>query len=452
MRDLKQRVQKTLRQEPSLRFVAPFLEAFPKGDLYLVGGAVRDLLLGRSTVDFDFVVRGVSREPLEAWFETRGRVDVTGRVFGVYKFVPTLPGLPTIPIDLALPRTETALPGSLGGYRDFDTQSNPMLPIEADLARRDFSINACAFDLRRGTLIDVYQGQRDLEARIVRAVGNPTERFSEDFSRMLRAIRFAVQLDFEIDTDTWDALCALMPELNRTRTRPDGGSEFVLPRETIGRELAKALTAHPLRAARLLHDSGVLQAVLPDIARAANADAAGFFLPLASKPSLPVTLALLLRAASPDTAKRALDRAGLSSLPRDSVLRVAAEDVAWVVRGLQHIPAPETVRAQPVLEIERMFMGLRGGMYLEALQALGKTLLIDAIRERVTSIRLACKTPDGDIPQLINGSDVLAVGIPAGPKIRAWLDAVREEQLNGRLRKKDEARAWLQAKMTSQTD
>src|SRR3989338_5603258 len=141
----------TLSSRRELSCIDGFLSAHPTAKLYLVGGAVRDALLNRRfhEVDFDFVVTGLAAPELEAWFRTRGELNLVGQHFGVYKFMPTgFSPENTEFIDIALPRTEAVAQGSLGGYKDFDVQSDPHLPIQDDLARRDFTINAMAFDVR----------------------------------------------------------------------------------------------------------------------------------------------------------------------------------------------------------------------------------------------------------------------------------------------------------------
>src|SRR3990167_4013873 len=129
-----------LQQQPALFFLPLFLQEHPQSDLYLVGGAVRDLLLKKKeVVDFDFVVRNLSPTELETWLQKKGTVNLVGKHFGVYKFMPkgfTVDQLEWI--DIALPRTEKGTKENLGGYRDFDIQSDPLLPIEKDLERRDF--------------------------------------------------------------------------------------------------------------------------------------------------------------------------------------------------------------------------------------------------------------------------------------------------------------------------
>src|SRR3989338_2326213 len=131
--------------------LADLTEAFPNSGVYLVGGAVRDILLGKKITDIDLVVRHVTGEELENFLATRGQVVFAGKTFGVWKFLEI--GKPKNEIyDIALPRTEFSL-HKQGLYRDFEVKTNPRLPIEDDLARRDFTINAMAYDLLAEKLI-----------------------------------------------------------------------------------------------------------------------------------------------------------------------------------------------------------------------------------------------------------------------------------------------------------
>ena len=148
---------------------------------------------------------------MEEFLTNQGKVNLVGQTFGVFKFVPK-GGDKQNPFDIALPRKDFSL--GTGGYRDVEIQTSPGLSIKKDLSRRDFTINAMAlkwdkFD-KRGAghwqIIDPYHGIEDLKKKIIRAVREPKERFKEDYSRMLRAIRFSCQLEFEIEEETWKAL------------------------------------------------------------------------------------------------------------------------------------------------------------------------------------------------------------------------------------------------------
>lgn len=260
-----------LEQEPSLGFVKELLAAFPGSEIYLVGGAVRDAARGEGKQkDYDFIVRNVLPENLEKFLSERGEVVLVGRNFGVYKFMPAGFKLEEA-IDIALPRTEHSL-GTGGGYRDFKVQSNPEMAVEQDLARRDFTVNAMALDLKNGKLVDPFHGLEDLEAKILRAVGDPKERFKEDYSRMLRVLRFAAQFSsgggpasgWEIEGKTFLAIQDMIKHINDERQRGEK-KERVVPNETIAKELLKAFWRNPVRALDLYEQSGALYELMPEL-------------------------------------------------------------------------------------------------------------------------------------------------------------------------------------------
>lgn len=274
------------KREPIRALTSAFKAAFPKGELYLVGGTVRDALMGRDdNKDWDLVVRLVKPDALEKFLKKLGRVDLVGKRFGVWKFLPAAP-LPTLSpsgareaiidialpaeasprqtaIDIALPRTEHSF--NSGGYRDVAIDSDPELPIEKDLARRDFTVNAMALRLTpKPMLIDPFDGQKDLRAKIIRTVGEAGERFREDYSRMLRGLRFACQLGFAIEPHTMGAIRVFMPRINDYQHTPLGNMRVVAT-EIIARELAKALVSDPVRAYDLWHESGATEALMPEL-------------------------------------------------------------------------------------------------------------------------------------------------------------------------------------------
>ncbi|PIS05003.1 MAG: hypothetical protein COT81_03515 [Candidatus Buchananbacteria bacterium CG10_big_fil_rev_8_21_14_0_10_42_9] len=178
-------------------FIKDFQKHFPQSEVFLVGGAVRDILLRRETKDFDFVIRRVSGKELEMFLKNHGTVTLAGKHFGVLKFRPK--GYGGEEIDIALPRTEHSF--GTGKYHDFDITADPHLPIEKDLERRDFTINAMALS-DKNVLIDPFDGAKDLKAKIIKTVGTPKARFEEDYTRMLRAVRIATQLNFTLEPKT----------------------------------------------------------------------------------------------------------------------------------------------------------------------------------------------------------------------------------------------------------
>src|SRR3989338_7107095 len=136
--------QKQLQSWSKMPFIKGLSRRYPKAEIFLVGGAVRDLMLNRPTTDFDFVLRHVSKNDLQKFLAKHGKVNLVGKRFGVFKFRPK--GWAGEEIDIALPRTEHSL-NFTGAYRDFKIQSNAKLKIEDDLSRRDFTINAMAIKI-----------------------------------------------------------------------------------------------------------------------------------------------------------------------------------------------------------------------------------------------------------------------------------------------------------------
>jgi len=239
------------------QWVLQLLRSHAGAEIFIVGGAVRDALLGRPTKDFDFVVRNVPKPALEKFLARYGNVSLVGKRFGVFKFVPI--GWHGTELDIALPRTEHVLAGT-GAYKDFKVSSNASLKIADDLSRRDFTINAMAFNVATGELIDPFSGTNDLTKKIIRTVGAPAERFKEDYSRMLRAVRFAAQLDFKIEKKCWAVIKKTFSQINRTA---DG--ERIVPFEVIAKELHNALVAAPVYAMELLDESGAIRTLMPEL-------------------------------------------------------------------------------------------------------------------------------------------------------------------------------------------
>ena len=225
-----------------------------RGELFRVGGAVRDALLGTPSIDrdVDYIVRGLPPEELEAILSRHGRVAFVGKTFGVYKFRSGSDDA-DIDIDIAYPRTEV----STGpGHRDFDVRWDWKLPVEADLGRRDFTINAIAENLADGRRVDPCGGAKDIEDRVLRMVFPGA--FREDPLRILRGIRFAARFSLRIE----DATCGAMKEC--------AALVETLSPERIQEELTKLLTqcGRPSEGFSTMQQAGVLARVLPELDRA----------------------------------------------------------------------------------------------------------------------------------------------------------------------------------------
>jgi tRNA nucleotidyltransferase/poly(A) polymerase len=232
-------------------------------DAYLVGGAVRDELLGGEAKDADFVVPGVDTETLRALLAPHGFVEdliVSDRLVGL-RFYPRdreLRALVPAGIEFAPPRREI----STGpGRHDFEIVADASLPVERDMERRDFTVNAIARRLATGEYVDPLGGRRDLERGVLRAVSEQS--FREDPLRIVRGLRFVSQLGFEPDDAT------------RSQMRENAGGIALVAPERIGGglaadgmgELSKLLLGRePARALRLARETGVLEPLLPELA------------------------------------------------------------------------------------------------------------------------------------------------------------------------------------------
>src|SRR5712691_11923892 len=238
-------------------------------DAYLVGGAVRDELLGLDSKDADFLVPDVDTEGLKAKLAEYGRVEdliVAGRLVGarLYPRDKTIRRLAPAGIEFAPPRKEV----STGpGRHDFEIVADPTLSVEADMQHQNFTVNAIARRLSTGEIVDPLHGREDLERRLLRTV-SPTS-FAEDPLRLVRALRFVSQLGFDLDEATLQQMRA---EANAVRLvsgeRVGGG----VAADGMG-ELSKLLLGRePARALRLARDTGVLVELLPEFERAIGFD------------------------------------------------------------------------------------------------------------------------------------------------------------------------------------
>ncbi len=208
------------------------------GRALIVGGWVRDRLLGRESKDIDMEVFGVDAERLRATLATLGRVEAVGESFQVYKCGE---------IDVALPRRESK---SGRGHRGFVVQGDPTMTFEEAARRRDFRVNAISFDPLTGDYIDPFDGRADLELRLLRVVDPNT--FADDSLRVLRAVQFAARFNLTLD-DEARAICRAIPLDD-------------LPAERIWSEFEKLLNASkPSIGLTLALDLGIVERLFPEL-------------------------------------------------------------------------------------------------------------------------------------------------------------------------------------------
>ncbi len=219
------------------------------GEVYEVGGPVRDRLLGIPHKDKDYLVRLIPMEKLKKFLSPFGKVAVVGKMFGVLKFSPY--NEPETTLDIALPRKER----STGvGHRDFEVDFDPRLIVEEDLGRRDFTINAMALNLKTEKIIDPFGGKKDLDAKILRMVFDKA--FEEDPLRLIRAVQFAARFDLTIEPKTFESMktnAKLITTVSAERIIEEIRKLFLAKKPSLGLEI--------------LRQTGLLQFLFPEMER-----------------------------------------------------------------------------------------------------------------------------------------------------------------------------------------
>lgn len=482
------------------------VQQMPDSRVYVVGGAVRDALFDKTSKDIDMLVGGVPHDQLEDFLAKHGRLNLVGKKFGVYKFVPEIDGKLMHPeIDVALPRTEKAT--GRGGYRDFQVQYDHNLPVDADLGRRDFTFNAMAYDLGQHKLLDPYNGRRDIQNKLVRTVGDPSARFSEDRTRMLRAIRFASDFGFELDPFTAAEISNMADTINETATH-EGKVERIVSNEMIGREFVRAFAANPTRTIELLEQTKLLPHVLPEVSQLEGIEQYKVYHPegnvlihtktmlgkLKPDASLNLKLSVLFHDvgkavdvqikdletgevvvpkdpqeffksgaynpeiqrvqnighefSSTDMAKKIMRRLVLSQFAGDPKYPINEEEILHNVRHhlLQNIKEMRLSHAEPILFYPS------GQVRADLLEL----TLADQMRpekerydEALAKVRelskvMAAREAEAQLPKpLVRGQDLVALGYAPGPEFKKILDEVRERQLTGELGDRDQALAFV---------
>ncbi len=391
---------------------------------YAVGGCVRDSLLGRTAHDWDLCTSALPQQVME--------------LFGAEQCIPTGLQHGTVTVKYGGRLYETTTFRTEGSYTDGrHPDAVQFVPdVREDLARRDFTINAMAYNEAEG-LVDPFGGQKDLQNGLLRAVGEPQQRFTEDALRILRLYRFAARFGFALDAATARAARQLAPHLD------------CISAERIQEELAKLLTA-PQPGAYL--EPAVLAVVLPELTPAAL-DAAKPVVDAcpAGEKNLPVRWAALLGALGETDTRRVLKRLRCSNacieetavLVRETagkgVCRSFSEDrpLGWdpaaagsrAGDGMARFVSEEKASAHPGDIHIRRLLGRYGLCTVERLCALCAALhpqnapdcALAAQRARQLEADGVCCR----VSQLaVNGRDLMAAGIPAGPALRRVLEAL----------------------------
>jgi tRNA nucleotidyltransferase (CCA-adding enzyme) len=393
---------------PRLRRVAEDLRD-AGGRACLVGGAVRDLLLDEPIKDLDVEVFGLQADALEGVLRRHGRVNTVGRAFGVFKL-----RLGDREIDVSLPRRDSKVGP---GHRGIAVDGDPSMTVHEAALRRDLTVNAILLDLCTEEVIDPVGGVADLRARRLRAVDGAT--FLEDPLRAVRVAQFTARLGFRVD-DALVALCA-------------GAPLDELPDERIGGEWQKMLLRgrRPSLGLAFLRRSGLLLRLFPALHDDPALDEAVDRAVAAARGSeglrLAIPLVTWLDATPGDAVPGILDRLAvhrhLGYPLRDRVIAAhAARDA----------------RPHDDAALRRLATRVELAVWLGAHAALRPT--DDALahaQARAEALDILHDAP----PPLLQGRDLLALGVPPGPAVGRLLAAIYDRQLDGELTTPDDARA-----------
>jgi len=416
---------------------------------FWVGGCVRDFLLGRAPQDFD-IATDAKPEQVEKLF--RKTIPV-GKKFGVLVVVEN-----GIQFQVATFRAEA----------DYQDGRRPEKIIfanaEADASRRDFTVNGLFYDPRTQKIHDWVGGEKDLRAKIIRTIGAPEERFGEDHLRLLRAVRFAAQLDFAIAPETFAAIQKLAPKIK------------LISAERIRDELLKLFRPpHAARGLVLLRDSGLLAEILPELFATIACEQSPDFhpegsvfnhiclmlekMPAAADELLPWAV-LLHDIAKPVTAEKDLATGKIHFYGHEKVgadvsekilhrLRFPNKPTEAIVAAVRHHMQFKDVQQMRKATLRRLLLRETFPLELELhrLDCLGSSGDLEHYHFLIEQAEAFKKLP-AIRPPLLAGNDLIELGLRPGKELGALLAEIRERQLADDLRTPDEARAWVKKILT----
>ena len=413
----------------------------------LAGGCVRDLALGRVPKDWD-VATDAEPEDVAALFNNTVAV---GAQFGISVVM-----LDEGDYEVARFRRD-------GPYRNGRRPASiELADARVDAERRDFTINGLFYDPASGEILDYVGGQQDLDAKVIRAIGDPAARFAEDHLRLLRAVRFAARLGFAIEPATWDALCAQAERIANVSA------------ERIRDELTLLLTeGGAVRGLRLLDQSGLLQVVLPEVAAMRGVPQEAEFHPegdvwthvqllfeYLEEPSAELAWSALLHdIGKPSTMVQAErirfhghDAVGAEMAAaicgRLRMSNDARRVVCTLVADHMRISHVRQMRPSTLMRLlrEPHFPELLQLHRADCLASHGKLDLYEFCQEQLAALEKEHLRP----PALLTGSDLIAMGFAPGPLFREILAAVEDAQLEGRLDSYRAALRFVQRKFSSE--
>jgi putative nucleotidyltransferase with HDIG domain len=416
-------------------------------DAYFAGGCVRDLVLGRAPADFDVAT---SARP-DAVLKLFPRTFAVGAHFGVILVADELDGRQIV--------TEVATFRSDGAYSDGRRPESVRFSekAEEDVVRRDFTMNGMLFDPQTGSVLDFVGGRADLAAKLVRAIGDPTERFIEDKLRMLRAVRFAARLDFEIEARTESGIKRYATQIHQVSC------------ERIRDELTRMLTeGHARRAFELLDRTGLLKDLFPEIDRLHGVEQPPEFHPEGDVWTHTLLLLEQLPAgASPtlawgallhDVGKPATFQPGPERIRFNGHVEVGVRIAEDICRRLR-FSNDESAQIVALVENHMRF----GDVQRMKESTLKRFFRLNKFPEHLALHRMDCLASHGSLDLynfakvryeatpieevrpalLLTGRDLIEAGYRPGPEFKRLLALAEDAQLEGTIRTKEEALALI---------
>lgn len=414
---------------------------------YLAGGCVRDLLLKRAPKDLDIVTDATPDRVLGLFPNTRS----IGKAFAVIQVLED-----GRPFEVATFRRDASYAD--GRRPEAVTFTQP----EEDAKRRDFTINGMFMDPLNGEVLDFVGGREDLDRRLVRAIGDPEARFREDHLRMLRAVRFAATLEFDLEERTAAAIREHASAIQR------------ISAERVQQELSRLLAEapHAGQGLVLLDRVGLLSQILPEIAAMKGVEQPPEYHPegdvfrhtvamldLMQDPEVELAYAVLLHdVGKPPTYRLGADRDGRPRIRFDNHAAVGADMAEAILRRLrmsnafidrvvtavrQHMRFIE-VRNMRDATLRRMLAAPTLPLELElhrldCLSSHGDLGNYEFLQERISALAREVKLPE----PWVSGRDLMALGIPEGPLVGQWRRRAYDAQLNGQFASREALLAWL---------
>jgi poly(A) polymerase len=431
---------------------------------YLVGGCVRDMVLGREPADYDVTTDATPNQVMRIFPETYA----VGAQFGVVLVPPGSPDArelrpavdaTSVPTDHSKADVvEVATFRSDIGYSDGRHPDRVQFSTDPreDVERRDFTINGLLLDPIKGEILDFVGGQQDLKAGIIRTIGSPEQRFEEDKLRMLRAVRFAARFEYTIDPATFAAMQKL------------AGNIHQVSRERVRDELSKMLIeGHARRAFLLLDESGLLQQVLPEISAMKGVAQPPQFHPegdvfvhtllLLEKLPRPSPMTLAWGALLHDVGKPATFRVA-DRIRFDGHVEVGVKMAEQICRRFRF----SNHHTEQILALVKNHMRF-GDVQRMKESTLKKFMRLPQFEEHLELHRLDCQSSHGDLTSyeftreklvstpeasmrpapLVTGNDLINAGYVPGPRFKEILAAVEDSQLEGQLQNKEQALAFV---------